>query len=293
VPSPAANSYTYTTWGTPTTSTHNSIPDLGFRFLYVGAHDVQWDDAYSLGLHYMHARHYSPLIGRFLQPDPTAQEANLYAYAANSPVTEMDPDGTCFILCGVINAIADTAIYLATAGDLMRRRPDRREALIAGGAIRVRGDAGTRLLSIEAWNRAELWRGDYGDLAQGSDFVAETFLGEQYRIDSAGVFRWDPETGQQDLVADSFEEWLAKVSRDPGSEVPDWLLADWVAVHGPLPTTSHLLPAVPYVLGGDYDVANLTAIDAVASMRWRAQLARQIRDLPDGEPVKLRVDWSD
>jgi RHS repeat-associated protein len=109
-----ANSYTYTTWGTPTTSTHNSIPDLGFRFLYVGAHDVQWDNAYLLGLHYMHARHYSPLIGRFLQPDPTAQEANLYAYAANSPITEMDPDGTCFILCGVINAIADTAIYLAT-----------------------------------------------------------------------------------------------------------------------------------------------------------------------------------
>jgi RHS repeat-associated protein len=88
-----ANSYTYSTWGTPTTSTHNSIPDLGFRFLYVGAHDVQWDDAFGLGLHYMHARHYSPSLGRFLQPDPSRLDAQLFVYAGNGPVSRVDPSG--------------------------------------------------------------------------------------------------------------------------------------------------------------------------------------------------------
>ncbi|CAN5656330.1 hypothetical protein BH20CHL7_BH20CHL7_12920 [soil metagenome] len=38
-----ANSYSYSTWGEPTTTTHTGFADLGFRFLYVGAHDVQWD----------------------------------------------------------------------------------------------------------------------------------------------------------------------------------------------------------------------------------------------------------
>ncbi len=109
-----ANSFTYDTWGKPTTSVHNSIGDLGFRFLYVGEFDVQWDDAFGLGLTYMHARHYSPALGRFLQPDPDGSEANLYAYTANNPVTEMDPDGSCFILCAIVNAVVDTAIYLAT-----------------------------------------------------------------------------------------------------------------------------------------------------------------------------------
>ncbi|MES2209514.1 MAG: RHS repeat-associated core domain-containing protein [Chloroflexota bacterium] len=109
-----ANSYTYGTWGTPTTAVHNGIADLGFRFLYVGEFDVQWDNAFGLGLLYMHARTYSPALGRFLQPDPDRSEANLYAYAANNPITELDPDGTCFILCAVINAVLDTAIYLAT-----------------------------------------------------------------------------------------------------------------------------------------------------------------------------------
>ena len=109
-----ANSYTYDTWGRPTTATHAGVADLGFRFLYVGEFDVQWDDAFGLGLLYMHARHYSPTLGRFLQPDPDGSEANLYAYTANNPITELDPDGTCFILCAVVNAVLDTAIYLAT-----------------------------------------------------------------------------------------------------------------------------------------------------------------------------------
>ena len=41
----------------------------------------------------MHARTYSPTLGRFLQPDPIAAEGNLYAYAGNSPITKADPSG--------------------------------------------------------------------------------------------------------------------------------------------------------------------------------------------------------
>jgi len=41
----AANRYTYTTWGTPTTTTHNSYSDLRFRYLYVGQYDVHWTTA--------------------------------------------------------------------------------------------------------------------------------------------------------------------------------------------------------------------------------------------------------
>ena len=62
----------------------------------------------------MHARHYSPSLGRFLQPDPDRSEANLYAYSANNPVTELDPDGTCFILCAIVNAVIDALHILIT-----------------------------------------------------------------------------------------------------------------------------------------------------------------------------------
>lgn len=41
-----ANSSTYDTSGRPTTTAHNGIANLGFRYLYVGQFDVQRDDEF-------------------------------------------------------------------------------------------------------------------------------------------------------------------------------------------------------------------------------------------------------
>ncbi len=87
----------FSTWGQPTAATHNSIGDLGFRFLYVGAADVQLDNAFGLGLTYMHARHYSSALGRFLQPDPSRLDEHLYVYVGNGPVARVDPSGTWYV----------------------------------------------------------------------------------------------------------------------------------------------------------------------------------------------------
>ncbi len=107
-----ANSFTYSSWGAPTTATHNSISDLGFRFLYVGAADVQWDNFSGLGLYYMHARHYSPSIGRFLQADPARVEGNSYAYALDDPIGVVDS-------CGTASCDLVTYLFFKTGRDLM------------------------------------------------------------------------------------------------------------------------------------------------------------------------------
>ncbi len=115
-----ANSYTYSTWGAPTTATHNAYPDLGYRYLYVGAQGVAWDNALGLGLLHMGARHYSPSLGRFLQPDPSALEANLYGYGANSPITRVDPSGefagaAVAIAACMANPVCVAAIFVGLA----------------------------------------------------------------------------------------------------------------------------------------------------------------------------------
>lgn len=89
-----ANSYRYATWGAPTTSTHNGIGDLGFRYLYVGQSGVQWDAG--IGAYLMGARHYSPALGRFLQSDPAALEESSYAYTENNPISRADAGGGCW-----------------------------------------------------------------------------------------------------------------------------------------------------------------------------------------------------
>ena len=75
------------------------------RFLYVGQGDVQWDNFSGLGLYYMHARHYSPALGRFLQPDPAAEEKSLYAYTAGNPISITNS-------CGLdTTAVGDCGIF--------------------------------------------------------------------------------------------------------------------------------------------------------------------------------------
>jgi hypothetical protein len=54
-----------------------------------------------------------------------------------------------------------------------------------------------------------------------------------------------------------------------------------------------LAPKVPFVLGGEFELGNMYAADAGSDLAWRAQLAQQIRDLPDGAEVTLHVRWED
>ena len=91
-----ANSFSYDTWGAATVYTHNGYPDLAFRFRYVGQHGVQDETVFGIPLLLMGGRHFAPELARFVQPDPAATEANLYAYTANNPTTRADPSGMCW-----------------------------------------------------------------------------------------------------------------------------------------------------------------------------------------------------
>jgi hypothetical protein len=143
--------------------------------------------------------------------------------------------------------------------------------------------------SIEEWNDDNSWRKEYGDQIQGHLFFAEDVFGVQFALCNLGVRKFDPETGEFEDFATDLEEWAAKILEDYNYESGYQLAHDWQLQNGSLPTGKRLLPKIPFVLGGAYEVENLHAADALKGMMFRADIWRQIRDLPDGSRIKLKV----
>jgi hypothetical protein len=54
-----------------------------------------------------------------------------------------------------------------------------------------------------------------------------------------------------------------------------------------------LVPKIPFVCGGRYEVNNLYPLNEVKGRQFRASIARQIRDLPDGSQVILDISPTD
>lgn len=145
------------------------------------------------------------------------------------------------------------------------------------------------VMTLDHWNSESLWRFEYGALVEGCLFFAQDALGAQFCVYADAVYRFDPESAEKEYLASGIAEWAEAVCADPEFQTGVPLLNEWTAAHGPLPIGSRLVPKIPFVLGGEYKVDNLHAVEAAAAMRFYGHLATQIHNLPDGARVELRV----
>lgn len=143
--------------------------------------------------------------------------------------------------------------------------------------------------NLTDWNRDDLWRFEYEDMAKGYLFFAEDIFGEQFCIQSNNIYRFNPETGDSEEMAHSLEEWAGRILEDYEFETGYSLAHEWQQHHGFLPLGKRLIPITPFVGGGKYELENLHLLDAAEGMRLRAALARQIRDLPDGTQIQFKM----
>lgn len=142
---------------------------------------------------------------------------------------------------------------------------------------------------LPEWNDENLWRSEYGDLSSGCFFFAEDIFGGQFCVFSNAIFTFDPETGRRSFIANSLEGWAEALLADYDVLTGHRLAHEWQLKYRKLSSRERLVPKVPFVVGGKFDISNLVAIDAVKGMRARGNLARQIRDLPDGAQIRFEV----
>ena len=144
-------------------------------------------------------------------------------------------------------------------------------------------------LTLSRWNAFDLWRHEYGDLAENIFFFAEDVFGDQFCLHENQTCSFDAETGELKPLCSTFEEWSKQILEEYEVLTGYPLSHDWQIRHGALPSGKRLMPKIPFVLGGEYAVDNLYALASVSGMKSRGNLARQIRNLPDGTQIEFGI----
>lgn len=143
-------------------------------------------------------------------------------------------------------------------------------------------------IGLVEWNAPKLWKSAYEEDLSEVLFFAEDVFGGQYCIRANAVHTFDPETGIFEPVSDSVRGWAAEVMRDYAFRTGYPLAHEWQIANGPLEVGVRLLPKTPFVCGGQYVLANLFAAADADGMNFRASIANQIRDLPDGAEIVIK-----
>jgi hypothetical protein len=143
------------------------------------------------------------------------------------------------------------------------------------------------------WNQPDLWRAKYNENLGQVLFFAEDVFGCQFCIREGSIYTFDPETGNFEKIAASFQEWAQILIDDYEFRTGYPLSHAWQMQNGPLPNGMRLLPKIPFVCSGKYDVKNLHSLSDVKGMRFRASIANQIRSVPNGMEIVFKLDNDD
>jgi len=147
----------------------------------------------------------------------------------------------------------------------------------------------SRPIGLVEWNDNNAWKCNYNIDLSRSLFFAEDAFGCQHCICTDGVAVFDPESGQFEKIADTLEGWAQVVMQDYEYRTGYPLAHEWQLRNHPLEPGTRLLPIMPFVLGGEYALDNIYAADELEGMILRAAIASQIRDVPDGDKVVIKI----
>jgi hypothetical protein len=108
-------------------------------------------------------------------------------------------------------------------------------------------------------------------------------------LDDRSVHMLDLGSGQLSRLADSRDEFAKLLDIDDNAN--NWLmipLVDQLVAAGMILTPERCYGfKVPPVLGGSYDLENVVTVPLIERYSLMADILRQIKDVPDGTPVKL------
>jgi hypothetical protein len=152
------------------------------------------------------------------------------------------------------------------------------------GALHVRGASRTPL-----WHSlCAAWRGPtsihtlYQNVRATDVPFAQDQVGDQFLIRDAAVLRLSAETGEVEQLADNLEIFFQRVNED----IEGFLN---VGLAHTMQPGELLLAYPPFVFRESGTRLSLRPVPAEEAIQFHADLARQLRDVPDGGQVEFKI----
>ncbi len=147
-------------------------------------------------------------------------------------------------------------------------------------------NAPTRRLDLARINNGD-WTAAYWHRCEGLFFFAADALGDLFALQGDKVVRFATESGLIEPMADSLEDWAAKLLADPAGEAGWPFAKTWVAANGPLEEGWRLTGRRPFVLDGAFDLDNLEHRALTDILAFRGPLATRIHEMPPGAVLMM------
>ena len=181
-------------------------------------------------------------------------------------------------------SIEDVEILPELPTDLVRILSHRNGFILYEGAVHVRGAC-----LIPEWHSLRAaWRGPnafhtlYAEVRPSDIPFAQDQVGDQFLIREGIVFRLSAETGEIERLADTLQDFFSRFS----SDIEGFLNVS--LAHRMQPgQLLHAFP--PFCFRESGAGASLAPLPASEVILFHADLARQIRDVPDGGKVEFKL----
>lgn len=141
--------------------------------------------------------------------------------------------------------------------------------------------------NIEIYNGA--WKAAYPDFVRRTTFFALDVFGFPFGLSEGRVVQLDPETGALNHVSGTLGGLLRKVEKEPDSTIGLAVFEAWCRNGREMAMGQRLAPKTPFVLGGGKEIGDLYAADIMKRAAFNAHIYSQIKDLPDGATVEMKV----
>lgn len=186
--------------------------------------------------------------------------------------------------------IDDAAILEQLPADISASLRHQNGFIAAHGGLHVRGAC-----IAPAWHSIRVaWEGEYAlhhlypQVLESDIPLAEDCFGDQYLLRDGLVIRLVGETGEIEAMGCDWQEFLANVEADPVRYLNLDFLDRFRQQFGPLPP-GQLIHAYPPFVAVEGSNPSLRAIPALELRSSHADFARQIRDIPDGTKIRVKI----